>query len=109
MCVSWRPRIGICVKPWRGAFRTDLSYRVNVFDIHIPPLRRRRDEISALAAYFLHEFGQAPGGRRVELTPDALDGLPARLSAPEALYAHVQWLHFLAHVDTASFRRRRLE
>jgi transcriptional regulator with PAS, ATPase and Fis domain len=59
----------------RGEFRADLYYRVNVFDIHIPPLRHRRDDISALAAGFLHEFAQAPGGRRVELTPDALDGL----------------------------------
>src|SRR4029077_18041439 len=59
----------------RGEFRADLYYRVNVFDIHIPPLRHRRDDISALAACFLHEFAQAPGGRRVELTPDALDGL----------------------------------
>jgi transcriptional regulator with PAS, ATPase and Fis domain len=59
----------------RGEFRADLYYRVNVFDVHIPPLRHRRDDISALAALFLHEFAQAPGGRRVELTPDALDGL----------------------------------
>ena len=59
----------------QGMFRADLYYRVNVFDIQIPPLRHRRDDISALAAFFLHEFAQAPGGRRVELTPDALDSL----------------------------------
>jgi transcriptional regulator with PAS, ATPase and Fis domain len=59
----------------RGQFRADLYYRVNVFDIHIPPLRHRRDDIAALAARFLREFAQAPGGRRGELTPDALEAL----------------------------------
>jgi len=57
-----------------GEFRLDLYYRVNVFDIHVPPLRHRRDDIPALAARFLGEFAQ-PGGRRLELTPDALDAL----------------------------------
>jgi transcriptional regulator with PAS, ATPase and Fis domain len=59
----------------RGQFRADLYYRVNVFDIDIPPLRHRPDDIAALAAGFLREFAQAPGGRRAELTPDALDAL----------------------------------
>jgi transcriptional regulator with PAS, ATPase and Fis domain len=59
----------------RGAFRADLSYRVNVFDIHIAPLRQRRDDIALLAARFLREFAEAPGGRRVELSPDALEAL----------------------------------
>jgi transcriptional regulator with PAS, ATPase and Fis domain len=59
----------------RREFRADLYYRVNVFEIHIPPLRQRRDDIAALAARFLREFAQAPGGRRVELTPDALETL----------------------------------
>jgi transcriptional regulator with PAS, ATPase and Fis domain len=59
----------------RGDFRADLYYRVNVFDIHIAPLRQRREDIAVLAARFLAEFAQAPGGRRVELTPDALAAL----------------------------------
>jgi transcriptional regulator with PAS, ATPase and Fis domain len=59
----------------RGAFRADLYYRVNVFDIHIAPLRQRRDDIAALAARFISEFAEAPGGRRVELGPDALEAL----------------------------------
>jgi transcriptional regulator with PAS, ATPase and Fis domain len=59
----------------QGQFRADLYYRLNVFDIRLPPLRERRDDIPLLAASFLREFGDAAGGRRVELTPEALEAL----------------------------------
>jgi transcriptional regulator with PAS, ATPase and Fis domain len=59
----------------RGEFRADLYYRINVFDITIAPLRQRPDDIPVLAARFLREFAQAPGGRPVELSEDGLDGL----------------------------------
>ncbi|GFO56271.1 sigma-54-dependent Fis family transcriptional regulator [Geomonas sp. Red276] len=44
-----------------GTFREDLFYRLNVFPIHIPPLRERTEDIDALAAYFLHDFSRAFG------------------------------------------------
>src|SRR4029077_11557663 len=39
-----------------GTFRHDLFFRLNVFQIHLPPLRERRDDIVALADHFLRRF-----------------------------------------------------
>ena len=40
-------------------FREDLYYRLNIVEIHVPPLRERRDEILSLAEFFLRKY--APG------------------------------------------------
>ena len=39
-----------------GEFRADLYYRINVVSIQLPPLRDRRDDIPAMAQYFLERF-----------------------------------------------------
>ena len=44
-----------------GAFRRDLFYRLNVFSIHLPPLRERRRDILPLAEHFLRAYAEPRG------------------------------------------------
>ncbi|HKS72374.1 MAG TPA: sigma 54-interacting transcriptional regulator [Terriglobales bacterium] len=53
-----------------GKFRSDLYHRLTQFQLRVPPLRERRDDILALAEYFLHQ--QNPTAR---FTQDAVDAL----------------------------------
>ena len=62
----------------KGNFREDLFYRLNVVNIHVPPLRERKDDIPLLATSFLKEFAQENGKR--------IDGLDNRARA--ALYSY---------------------
>ena len=55
-----------------GTFREDLFYRLQVFDIRLPPLRERRRDIPLLIDAFLQEFAQSTGCSSAGLAPDAL-------------------------------------
>ena len=45
----------------KGDFRSDLLYRIKVYEIEIPPLRQRREDIPLLVAYYLEHFSQRYG------------------------------------------------
>ncbi len=56
----------------QGKFREDLYYRVNVFPIHVPPLRDRMDDVPLLANYFLNKYMIQAGKDINELSDDVL-------------------------------------
>ncbi|HTZ99981.1 MAG TPA: sigma-54 dependent transcriptional regulator [Candidatus Aquilonibacter sp.] len=55
-----------------GTFREDLYYRLNVVAIDIPPLRDRKEDIPALADFFLEKFARESGRPAPKITPQAL-------------------------------------
>jgi transcriptional regulator with PAS, ATPase and Fis domain len=60
-----------------GTFREDLFYRLQVFDIQLPPLRDHISDVPLLADHFLREFGESTGGRPTRLANEARDALLA--------------------------------
>ncbi len=56
-------------------FREDLYYRLNLFRIHIPPLRNRRSDIGPLALNFVSELGREHNKSITGITPEAIDYL----------------------------------
>ena len=60
-----------------GAFRRDLFHRLKVLNVRLPPLRERREDIAALAEFFVHRYARAQGRRVRRLAPDAVPALVA--------------------------------
>jgi len=59
----------------KGEFRADLFYRLNVFAIHIPPLRERPEDIPALSSFFLREFSRSCNKHFSGISEEALERL----------------------------------
>jgi DNA-binding NtrC family response regulator len=55
--------------------RTDLYYRLNTFQIEVPPLRERKEDIPPLVALFLKQFAQQLGRSEPAIAPDAFQKL----------------------------------
>ncbi len=60
-----------------GKFREDLYYRLKVVDLHLPPLRERKEEIPVLVGRFIRELAPRMGKDVQHITPRALEALKA--------------------------------
>jgi two-component system nitrogen regulation response regulator GlnG len=65
------------LKQWseQGKFRPDLYYRLNVFAIHLPPLRERGDDLSMLVQHFVRRFSHELGREVQDVAPETLERL----------------------------------
>jgi PAS domain S-box-containing protein len=58
-----------------GTFRSDLFYRLNVFPIEMPPLRKRREDIPMLVEYFIHRYAGKMGKKIRRIDKKTMDAL----------------------------------
>jgi two-component system nitrogen regulation response regulator GlnG len=87
-----------------GSFRGDLYYRLNVFTIHLPPLRQRKQDIPDLIRYFVGCFKSEFGKEIVELDPRIFNVLgdydwPGNMRELQSVVKYA-----LAHADGQSIR-----
>jgi len=58
-----------------GHFRPDLYYRLNVFHIHVPPLRERREDIPLLVEHFIRKYAAAMNRKVNGISPAAMNAV----------------------------------
>jgi DNA-binding NtrC family response regulator len=58
-----------------GRFREDLFYRLNVIEIHLPPLRERREDIPLLVRHFITRTAHEQGEAEKAIEPEAMSAL----------------------------------
>jgi len=97
----------------KGAFRTDLYYRLNVVTLHLPPLRERRDDLPLLAEHFL-ERTAAREGAELSLTDAATDAIrsydwPGNVRELENALERAAILASNGAIDTGHLPQRVLE
>lgn len=88
-------------------FRKDLFYRLNMFNIHIPPLRERKKDVCALARHFLNVHAQKSKKNIVSIAPDLRECLakypfPGNVRELENLIAAAVLLESGRHLTLSS-------
>jgi len=56
-----------------GSFREDLFYRLNVIEVKVPPLRKRKSDLKALSQHFLEKYSSGMGKRIAKISSYAID------------------------------------
>jgi two-component system NtrC family response regulator len=89
-------------------FREDLFYRINLINIHLPPLRERKEDIPLLVRYFADKQSEANGLPGVAITPAALDYLqqlpyPGNIRELKNLVERTMLVSGKKTLDTADF------
>ena len=77
-CGCWQPPIATPTRLWPAAqLRNDLYYRLNVFHIHMPPLREHMEDLPPMAEAMVREMNQKHGRRVSGVGPSMLDRMMA--------------------------------
>ncbi len=96
----------------RGAFRSDLYYRLNVIEVRLPALRQRREDLPLLIEHFVRRFAAEQDKRIAGLTPEAarmLEGhdYPGNVRELENLIEHAVTMASGSRIDVEDLPRLR--